>query len=144
MKSSLTSLSYGAVSTSLVTFTNTSITTFNTSIVNAFTNLQNLSCVNSSFIFINVGNLSRVSGSFYIINISTLKCTDLYNFINTSITANVNNYNTSLVTYVNTSLGNAITKYKLQYLTAVTSDVQSQMNNCVRHNVSLKQKKAPV
>ena len=51
-----------------------------------------------------ISNLSCISGSFNIMNISSLKCTDLYNFINKSITKNVNNYNASLVTYVNTSL----------------------------------------
>ena len=81
-----------AYNTSHVTFTNTSITTLNASVVSSFTNLQNLSCINSSFLYVNISNLSCISASFNIINISTLKCTDLYNTINTSIINSNNNY----------------------------------------------------
>ena len=94
--------------------------------------------------YINLSNLSCISASFNIVNISTLKCTDLYNFINTSIIKSNNNYNSSLVLYNNTSLSNAITKYKLPYLTGVISDVQTQINNCVQANVSLAQKLNPI
>ena len=76
---------------------------------------------------------------FNYISYSNISCTDLYNFINTSITNNVNNYNSSLVSYVNTSLGSAITKYNLGYLTTLKSNVQSQLDACVQANVSLKQ-----
>ena len=70
-------------------------------------------------------------------SISTLKFTDLYYYINTSITTNVNNYNASSVTYSNGSLSAAITKYNLHYLTGVKSDVQNQITSCVQANVSL-------
>ena len=125
--------------TSLCTFINSSIVSYNVSVISAFTNLQNLSSINSSFLYVNISNLSCISASFNIINISTLKCIDLYNFINTSIINSNNNYNSSLVSYNNTSLSNAITKYNLPYLTSLTGNVQTQINNCVQANVSLKQ-----
>ena len=49
---------------SITTFINTSITTLNTSIVNSFTNLQNLSSINSSFLYVNISTLSCISASF--------------------------------------------------------------------------------
>ena len=123
----------------MTTFINSSITSFNISVHRPLENLQNLSCINSLYLYVNINNLSFVSASFNIKNISTLKCTDLYNFRNTPIINNTNKYSSSLILYKNKSLGNAITKYSLPYLTSLKGNVQTQINNCVQSIVSLKQ-----
>ena len=79
------------------------------------------------FLYVNISNLSCISASFNSINCSNISCTDLYNFINTSIINSNNNYNVSILSYNNTSLSNVITKYKLPYLTGVTSDVKHKL-----------------
>ena len=72
-----------------------------------------MSCISASFQNINISTLSCISGSFNTFYISTLTCKFLSDYINTSTTTNVNNYNSSLVLYSNGSLSAAVTKYNL-------------------------------